>query len=104
MKRSELIQIIKEEVHKLNEIQNDTYFKTYTDCINAALDYANKKGFETDKEELANIVGVNSKRPRTGQTTKVTIPLYKNSKLQRKYLHIQVYGMENSFELTKYIN
>lgn len=88
----------------ITEAQEETYFKTYTDAINASLEYAKKKGYETDKEEVADLVGIQSRRPRTGQTTKVHIPLYKNGKPQRKYLHIQVYGMENSYELVKYIS
>jgi len=91
-------------IKMITEYEKETYFKTYTEAVNAALEYSKKKGYETNKEELADIIGINSKRPKTGQTTKVDIPLYKNGKLQKKYLHRAVYAMENSYELTRYIN
>lgn len=84
--------------------QKDIYFPTYTAAINASLEYAEKEGYETDPEELADIIGLKSKRPKVGETTTVHVPLYKDGKPQKKWLHIMVYGMENSFELTKYIN
>jgi hypothetical protein len=49
-------------------------------------------------------VGMNSKRPSVGKTTRVSLELTKAGKPQRKMLHIQVYGMKNGYELNSYIN
>ena len=87
----------------ISESNEHMYFKTYSAAISSALEYSEKRGYETDKEEVAELVGIQSRRPKTGQTTTVHIPLYKNGKLQKKHLHIMVYGLENSYELTRYI-
>ncbi|WP_298751902.1 hypothetical protein [uncultured Arcobacter sp.] len=91
----------------LESTEYELYHDTYTSAIQTALDYAIKKGYQTDKEEVADIVGLNSSRPKKGKTTRVTIPLYKNGKEQRKALHIQVYDRgtsNNSYELNVYIS
>ena len=83
------------------------YHDSYTSAIDAGIEYAKKQKFETDAEELAKIVGMDSKRPKSGQTTKVHIPLYKDGKKQRKMLHISVYNRETKskpFELTAYVS
>lgn len=88
----------------VTESHNQLYFKTYTDAINSALKYSVERGYTTDEDERFQLIAVDSKKPATGEYTKVHLPLYKNGKPQRKYLHIIVYGMENSYELTRYIN
>ena len=85
--------------------ENDgVYFKSYTAAIEAARAAALKKGFEVEEDEMFTKVGMNSKRPSVGKTTKVSLELIKNGKPQRKMLHIQVYGMKNGYELNSYIN
>jgi hypothetical protein len=85
--------------------ENDgVYFKSYTAAIEAARAAALKKGFEVDDDEMFTKVGMNSKRPSVGKTTRVSLELIKNGKPQRKMLHIQVYGMKNGYELNSYIN
>ena len=79
------------------------YFKSYTECIEKAKESFQKQGYHFNEDELVEIIGFNSKRPSVGQTERVTIPLYKNNKLQRKAGHIQVFGMKKSFELNCYI-
>jgi hypothetical protein len=71
----------------------DVYHKSYTSAINAALDYAEKRGYEYDKEETASKIGSGPKKPDEGKTNRFTISLYKDGKEQKKSLHIQVYGM-----------
>ena len=87
----------------LNE-NDGVYFKSYTAAIEAARAAALKKGFEVEDDEMFTKVGMNSKRPSVGKTTKVSLELVKNGKPQRKMLHIQVYGMKNGYELNSYIN
>jgi hypothetical protein len=85
--------------------ENDgVYFKSYTAAIEAARAAALKKGFEVEDDEMFTKVGMNSKRPSVGKTTRVSLELVKNGKPQRKMLHIQVYGMKNGYELNSYIN
>lgn len=107
MKKSELRKIIREELQNLKESQYELYHPTYTSAIDTALKYAERSGYEMDSEEVADIVGLQSRRPGRGKSTRVSIPLYKNGKLQRKGLQIVVYAMDtdsrNPFELTTYI-
>jgi ribosomal protein L21E len=99
---------IKTDTSKVNESSNyEVYHKSYTSAIDTALEYAKKKGFTTDPEEVADLVGLQSRRPGKGKTTRVSIPLYKNGKPQRAGLQIVVYGMDGNssrpYELTTYI-
>jgi len=87
----------------LNEA-DDTYFKSYTHAIEAAEAMALKRGYTIDSDEMFTKVGVGSKKPSVGKTTRVSLELLKNGKPQRKMLHIQVYGMNNGYELNAYIN
>lgn len=88
--------------------QNDTYFDTYTDAVNFAISSITKKGFdEPDPEMLADLIGLKSKRPKSGETTRLSMPLFKLGKEQRKNMHIQVYNRETeikTFELNFYVS
>lgn len=94
----------------INENDNSVklYHHSYTDAINTALDYLEKRGYTYDKEDSADIIGIKSKRPDEGKTTRIHLPIYKNGKLQRKQLHILVYNrgddVGNRYELTTYIS
>ena len=84
------------------------YHSSYTSAIDFALNSAVSEGFTTDKEETAELIGSQSKRPKEGKTVRLSIPLYKNGKLvKRKALQIQIYNrgnnVVNNFELNKYI-
>jgi hypothetical protein len=83
---------------------DDVYHKSYTHAIEAAEVYARKKGYTIEDDEMFTKVGMNSKRPSVGKTTRVSLELLKNGKPQKKMLHIQVYGMKNGYELNAYIN
>ncbi|MGY8865503.1 MAG: hypothetical protein ACKVJK_07700, partial [Methylophagaceae bacterium] len=85
-------------------LEHEIYFKSYTHAIEAAEVMAGRKGYTMEDDELFNKVGMNSKRPSVGKTTKVNLELLKNGKPQKKMLHIQVYGMKNGYELNAYIN
>jgi len=83
------------------------YHNTYTSAVNGALQFAKNNGYDVDDEEVSELVGLQSQRPKPGKTTRVTIPLYKNGKLQRKALHFQVYNRETEidpYELNMYIS
>ncbi len=79
--------------HILSEAKYQVYHYTYTSAINTALEWAEKQGYEYDKEETASKIGMGPKKPSDGKTNRFSIELTKNGKPQRKQLHIQVYGM-----------
>jgi hypothetical protein len=93
---------------KMNPIKEakapyEVYHKSYTSAIEAAREYAEKKGFEIDNDDSFTKIGMGPRKPSEGKTNKFSIQLSKDGKLQRKQLHIQVYGMKNSYELNAYI-
>lgn len=77
----------------MNEAKYQIYHYTYTSAINTALEYAEKQGYEYDKEETASKIGMGPKKPSDGKTNRFSIELTKGGKPQKKQLHIQVYGM-----------
>jgi hypothetical protein len=81
----------------------EVYHKSYTSAIEAAREYAEKKGFEIDNDDSFTKIGMGPRKPSEGKTNRFSIQLTKDGKLQRKQLHIQVYGMRNSYELNAYI-
>lgn len=84
----------------------ELYHSSYTSAVDAALQHAVVKGYTTDPEEVADLVGFGPRKPGRGKTTQVHIPLYKNGKPQKKHLHISVYNRDidgKTFELTAYI-
>jgi hypothetical protein len=88
----------------VNEAKYDVYHKTYTSAIQAGLDWAKKSGYDYDEEEAAREIGMGPRKPSEGKTNKFHLSLRKDFKPQKKMLHIQVYGMKNSYELNVYIN
>lgn len=89
----------------LKEAKSDyeVYHKSYTSAINAAREYAEKKGYEINNDDAFTKIGMGPRKPSEGKTNRFSIELSKDGKLQRKQLHIQVYGMKNSYELNTYI-
>jgi hypothetical protein len=89
----------------IKEEKFQVYHNSYTDAINTALEYAEKRGYEYDKTDTFNIIGLGPKKPSEGKTNRLSIPLIKNGKPQQKQLQIQVYGMGNGrYELNAYIS
>lgn len=82
----------------------EVYHKTYSGAIQEALNYAEKKGYQYSEDDVWNRISMGKKKPSEGSTNKATITLFKDGKEQKKALHIQVYGMKNSYELNAYIN
>jgi hypothetical protein len=81
----------------------EVYHKSYTSAINAAKEYAEKKGYEINDDDSFRQIGMGPRKPSEGKTNKFSIELSKDGKVQRKKLQIQVYGMRNSYELNVYI-
>ena len=81
----------------------EVYHKSYTSAIQAAKEYAEKKGYEINDDDSFRQIGMGPKKPSEGKTNKFSIELSKDGKVQRKKLQIQVYGMKNSYELNAYI-
>jgi hypothetical protein len=80
------------------------YHTSYTQAVQEAERYALVK-YEVDKERMAQDIGLNTRRPKEGQTTRFMIDLFKDGKEQRKKLHAQVYCMEGGkYELNMYIS
>ena len=89
----------------LSEAKSDyeVYHKSYTSAIEAAREYAEKKGYEINNDDAFTKIGMGPRKPSEGKTNKFSIELSKDGKIQRKKLQIQVYGMRNSYELNAYI-
>ena len=81
----------------------EVYHKSYTSAINAAKEYAEKQGYEINDDDSFTKIGMGPRKPSEGKTNRFSIELSKDGKVQRKQLHIQVYGMKNSYELNAYI-
>jgi hypothetical protein len=90
----------------LNESKNDfqVYHNTYSSAVDAALEYAKGKGYDIIEDDVWDQIAVGPKKPAEGKTNKATIGLTKDGKLQRKALHIQIYGMGSRYELNAYIS
>ena len=89
----------------LSEAKSDyeVYHKSYTSAIEAAREYAEKKGYEINNDDAFTKIGMGPRKPSEGKTNRFDIELSKDGKVQRKKLQIQVYGMRNSYELNAYI-
>lgn len=93
----------------ITEGKNDyvIYHSSYSSAVDEALKLAKKNGYDVDDDQVFDNISTGSKRPKAGKTTRVTLPLWKNGKEQRKALHFQVYGMDDKkgrYELNAYIS
>ena len=81
------------------------YHNLYSSAINAVEAYANAECYQLDNEEYGNAYVDGFFKPNDGKTKKDTLTLYKNTKEQKKALHVQIYNRGNDkFELNMYIN
>ena len=82
------------------------HHNSYTSAVQAARDYAKKRGYEVveDDWERQVTLGGGGRRPREGQTTSQKIELTKNGKPVKNMLVFQVYGMKRQYELNAYIS
>lgn len=87
----------------VNEAKFEVYHKSYTKAIETAREYAEKQGYEINNDDTFTKIGMGPKKPSEGKTNRFSIELSKDGKVQRKQLHIQVYGMKNGYELNCYL-
>ena len=94
----------------LNEGKKDyeVYHESYTSAVDEILTFIKKNGYEISDDEVWNQISTGPGRPKKGQTTRHTLELTKNGKVQRKALQAQIYNMGqrtgNTFELNMYIS
>ena len=93
--------IVVESINEANDLK--VYHKSYTSAINAAKEYAEKKGYEINDDDSFTKIGMGPRKPSEGKTNRFSIELSKDGKPSRKLLHIQVYGMRDTYELNAYI-
>ena len=88
-------------------IDPEVYFPTFTAAVQHARERVESRGFVVDDDDWWNEVNTGQGRPKEGNTTRMTIGLYKNEKPQRKALHMQVYNrgnqIDNNYELNYYV-
>jgi hypothetical protein len=94
----------KSEFEKVIKESSDTYFKTFSGAVQYAREMAEKKGYEINDDSWATVVNFGAGKPSVGKTTRMSVELKKDGKDCKKQLHMQVYGMDNSYELNYYIN
>jgi hypothetical protein len=106
-----------------SETHNDTYFRSFTEAIDYALDDARSRGYVIDSDSLWREVNMSDHytkaRPNPDETHHFAIALWRESvdkksgerelKHEKKHLHISVYCFKTSlynhvYELTHYIN
>ena len=88
----------------------ETYYKTYSEAIATAINDMESRGYAVNPDESFTQIGVLSKRPKSGATTSVKVPLYKASDTSFTkvigHLAIQVYNRGDTalkpFELNFY--
>lgn len=81
----------------------ETYYPTFSAAVQAAAEYALSKGYSINDDQWFQTISTGPKKPSEGQTNRYSIELFKDGKIQKKQLHIQVYGMSNNYELNAYI-
>ena len=88
------------------EIVSEAYktgHKSYTDAVNHALAHHKKGGLESSADDRAQHIGLDSKKPGEGKTTRVNLPA-KDKNGKKHMVHMQVYnkGGSHSYELNTY--
>jgi hypothetical protein len=107
MTKQELKQLIKEELKialKESKIDYQIYHGSYSSAIQTAIEYAKKRGYDVDEDDIWNRISVGPAKPQDGKTNRFSISLIKDGKEQKKTLNIQIYGMGNKYELNCYIS
>lgn len=84
---------------------DEVYFKSYSSAVAFALEKIKKAKLEYNEDEYFDIVATGSKKPSEGKTTSWKLPLYKDGKLVKKMLVVNVFGMPSgNYELNSYIS
>ena len=96
----------KPDVTEEYEIVSEAYktgHKSYTDAVNHAMDHHKKGGLESSADDRAQHIGLDSKKPGEGKTTRVNLPA-KDKNGKKHMVHMQVYnkGGSHPYELNTY--
>jgi hypothetical protein len=92
---------------KIEEQKGSDYtilHKDFSSAVQHAIEYAEKRGYSIDEEDLADKVASGPRKPGTDKTNSYHIDLYKNGKKAKQMLHIQVYNTGTKYELNTYIS
>lgn len=85
----------------------ETYHKTFSSAVQAAGEYAQKRGYVVDENDWWTKVATGPKKPSDGKTNRYSIVLLKDGQESKKMLHMQVFNMGDGFnkpyELNAYI-
>ena len=92
----------------LNEAKNDTYFNSATEAVTYAREAIEKRGYVIDEDSWHTQIAMGGRygrlRPSVGKYHKFSVEMkHKNHKKKTSYLQIQLYGMNNSYELNFYV-
>jgi hypothetical protein len=107
---NKLKELVREEVrtNTLNRLNEGSgyvvYHNSYSSAVDIAIKFAEKKGYVVDTDDVWNQISTGPKKPSDGKTNKFSLGLIKGDKVDKKKLHIQIYGMGNGrYELNMYI-
>lgn len=89
---------------KKTTVTYPVYHDSFSSAVQAAREFAASKGYIITDEEWMYQVSTGPRKPIDGKTNRYSLELWKNGELQKKQLHIQVYGMANQYELNTYIS
>ncbi len=90
-------------VETIMEGHDDIYFKTFSEAVQKAREKAEMAGYTIDEDDWFNQVSTGPGKPAKGETFTASIGVSFGGKRVNKTLNIQVYGMNNSFELNSYV-
>jgi hypothetical protein len=85
------------------ESSYEIYHDSFTSAVHEAEKYATSKGYTIDEGDWFRQISTGPAKPNEGVTNKYSLDLYKNGKVVKQKLNIQVYGMPTKYELNMYI-
>ena len=76
------------------------YHDTFSDAIQHALDFADKKGFTVSPETIEQHIALGQSKPACNETNRYILPTDK-----KKRVHVQIANLDDKrFELNMYID
>lgn len=94
-----------QEINEARKAPYEVYHTTYSGAVQHATDYATKRGYDVDDEEIWHNISNGPRKPSSGKTNKFSLNLTKNGKEVRQRLHLQVHNKDNKiYELNVYIS
>jgi hypothetical protein len=98
------------KVQELMERSEDytLYHDTLTSAIQEVDRLLARRGYEMDKEDAAQEIGMGPAKPQPGDTNRYTVKLLKDGREEERLrVHIQVYNRgtdHNTYELNTYVS